>query len=182
MGVSSFVLELKLWHLMFWHLMTFLVTLTCDSTLLLRILAFLGQFEYIFTTTISKRSILIRFEALMSCIESNGHAPDEYQPDDNKKNWFHPGLTIPIWIPPAKLQNSGFSTSREIYRKPLHIISKPTVGLSLKMCGARESLFGVVSRVFLLEGKGKLFFTDSSNGFLFWGSPYSCFFRGVSPF
>ncbi len=43
--------------------MTFLVTLTCDSTLLMKILAFLGQFEYMFTTTITKRSILITLEA-----------------------------------------------------------------------------------------------------------------------
>ncbi len=65
----------------------------------------------------------------MFCIGSNGHVPDDYQPDENKKNWFHPDLTIPVWIPPAKLQNSRFSSFREIYRKPLHIISKPTVTL-----------------------------------------------------
>ena len=127
MGVSPLVLELKLWHLIFLHLMTFLVTLTCGSTLLLKILAFLGQFEYIFTTTITKRSILIRLEAWMFCIGSNGHVPGEYQPDETKKNWFHPDLTIPVWIPPAKLQNSGVSTLREIYRNPLHINSEPTV-------------------------------------------------------
>ncbi len=129
MGVSPSVLEIKLWYLIFLHLMTFLVTLTCDSTLLLKCWAFLGQFEYIFTIIITKRSILIRLEAWMFCIGSNGHVPDEYQPDENNKNWFHPDLTIAIWIPPAKLQNSGFSTFREFYRNPLHIISKPTVGV-----------------------------------------------------
>ena len=66
----------------------------------------------------------------MFCIGSNGHVPDEYQPDENKKIWFHSDLTIPVWIPPAKLQNSGFSSFREIYRKPLHIISKPTIDLT----------------------------------------------------
>ena len=76
--------------------MTFLVTLTCDSTLLFKILAFLGQFEYIFTTTITERSILLRLEAWIFCIGSNGRVPDEYQADVNKKNGFFPDLTIPI--------------------------------------------------------------------------------------
>ncbi len=40
---------------------------------------------------------------------------------------FAIGLRIPITIPPAKLQDSGFSTFKEIYRKPLHVISDPTV-------------------------------------------------------
>ena len=128
MGVSPLVLELKLWLLIFfWYLMTFLMTLTCDIRLLLEIWAFLGQFKYIFTTTITKTSILIRLGAWMFCIGCNGRVLDEYQPDVNRKNWFYPDLTIPIGIPPAKLQNSGFSTFREIYRKPLHIISEPTV-------------------------------------------------------
>ena len=35
----------------------------CYFTLLFKILAFLGQFGYIFTTIITKRSILIRLEA-----------------------------------------------------------------------------------------------------------------------
>ncbi len=129
MGVSPLVLELKLWHLIFLHLMTFLLTLTCDSTLILEMWAFLGRFEDIFTTTITKRSILIRIGAWMFCIGCNGHVPDEYQPDVNKKNWFYSGLTIPIGIHPAKLQNSGFSTFREIHIKPLHIISELTVVL-----------------------------------------------------
>ena len=63
----------------------------------------------------------------MFCIGCNRHVPDEYQPDVNKKNLFYPDLTIPIGMPPAKLQNSGFSAFREIYRKPLHINSEPTV-------------------------------------------------------
>ncbi len=66
--------------------MTFLMTFTCDSTLLLNISTFLDQFKYIFTTIITKRSILIRLEAKMFCIRYNGHVPDEYQPDENKKN------------------------------------------------------------------------------------------------
>ncbi len=37
-------------------------------------------------------------------------------------------LLLEAWIYiPAKLQNSGFITFREINRKPLHIISEPTV-------------------------------------------------------
>ncbi len=68
----------------------------------------------------------------MFCIGCNGHVPDEYHPDVNKKNLFYPDLTIPMRISPAKLQNSGFSTFREIYRKPLHIISKLTVVVARK--------------------------------------------------
>ncbi len=115
--------------------MTFMVTLTCDSTLLLTILAFLSQFEYMFTIAITKRSILIRLEAWMFCIGSNGRVPDEYQRDENKKNWFHPDLTIPVWIPPANLLNSGFTTFREIDRKPLHINSERTVVFIPQGCG-----------------------------------------------
>ena len=115
-GISLHLGVVATWgfHIYFFlHLMTFLVTLTCDSTLLLEIWAFLGQFEHKFRTTITKRSILIRLGAWMFC---NGHVPDEYQPDVNKKNWFYPDLTNHIGIPPAKLQNGGFSTFREIYR------------------------------------------------------------------
>ncbi len=36
-------------------------------------------------------------------------------------------VLIPIAIAPAKLQSSGFSRFREIYRTLLHVISEPTV-------------------------------------------------------
>ncbi len=61
-----------------------------------------------------------------------GHVPDEHQADEKEENWPHPNLTIsgnPIsrTIPATKLQDSGYSTFREIYRKSLHIISELTV-------------------------------------------------------
>ncbi len=93
--------------------MTFLVTLTNDSMLFLEIWAFLDQHACIFTTIITKRSILIRFEALMFCIGCYGHIPDEYQPDKNEKKWFQPNLTISITMASATLQCSGFITFRD---------------------------------------------------------------------
>ncbi len=127
MGFSPLILESKLWHLIFLNLMIFLVTLTFDSILLLKMWAFLDQFAYIFTTIITKWSILIKLEAWMFCIGYHGHVPDEYQPDENKKNWFYANLRIPITISPAKLWISKFSNFGDICRKPLHIISKLTV-------------------------------------------------------
>ncbi len=57
----------------------------------------------------------------------NGPVSDEYQPDKNKENWLFSNLTISITIAPAKLQNGVFSSFRDIYRIPLHIISEQTV-------------------------------------------------------
>ncbi len=83
--------------------MTFPVTLTCDSTLLPKIWAFLDQFAYILTTIIPKWIILIKLEALIFYIEYHGHIPDEYQPDENEKKQFYPNLRIPITRAHAEL-------------------------------------------------------------------------------
>ena len=70
-----------------------------------------------------KHSDQIRNLAILHWMQWSCHdVPDEYQPYEYKKNWFYSDLTISITIAPAKLQNSGFSNFREMYRKPLHII------------------------------------------------------------
>ena len=57
----------------------------------------------------------------MIYIGCKGHVPDEYHPDVNKKNRFYPDLTIPIGIPPARLQNSGFSTFTVLVKSFAHL-------------------------------------------------------------
>ncbi len=76
--------------------MTFLVTLTCDSSLFLEIWAFLNKYECILQQSLQNEAF-----------------SDEYQSDENDKNWFHPNLKILITIAGEKLQYSGFSDLRE---------------------------------------------------------------------
>ncbi len=66
-------------------------------------------------------------DVLHCCIGCYGYIPDEYQPDKDEKKLFQPNLTISITMASAKLQDSGFSTFRELNRKSLHKISELTV-------------------------------------------------------
>ncbi len=124
MGVSPLVLELQLWHLIFLHLMTFLVTLTCDSTLILEMWAFLDQFEDIFTTTITKKKKHSHQNRSLDVLYWMQWACTRWVPTRCEQERM---TTIPIGIPLVKLQNSGFSTFKEIHRKLLHIISELTI-------------------------------------------------------
>ncbi len=108
--------------------MTFLVTFTFASALILELPACLSPLAYIFATNIMERCFPITQGTWTFPIGCNGHVPDEYFPDVIKKNWLYPDLTISIWLPAAKLHNSMLSSFKAICRKWFRKISERTVG------------------------------------------------------
>ncbi len=131
MAISPLDIESKLWHLIFLHLMTFLVTFTFDIALFLELLACLSPLAYILATIIMERCFPIMQMTWTFPIGCNGAVPDEYFPDVIQKNRFYPNLTISIWLHGAKLHNSVLSSFRVICRKRFRKISERTVNLFL---------------------------------------------------
>ena len=127
MGFSTLDSESKLWHLIFLHLMTFLVTLTFDFVPFLEMPGCLEPLAYILATIKMKTHIPYIFEAWTFYIGFNGHFPDEYFSDAIKKNRLYLNHTISLLWWYAKLHCNSSSSFRVICKKPFHKITQRTV-------------------------------------------------------
>ena len=123
--------ESKLWHLIFLHLMTFLVTLTSHFVLPLEMSGFLEPSAYMLGKIRMKMCNPSIFEALTFYIGFNGHVPDEYVPDVIESNRLYLNLTISILWWYAKLHYHSSRSFRVISKKPFHKIRQRTVGAIL---------------------------------------------------
>ena len=134
MGFSALDLGSKLWHLIFLHLITFLVTLTFNLTLPIEILGCLEPLAYLLATNKMKTCNHCMFGAWTFYIGFNGQVPDEYSPDAIRKNWLYLNHTISLLCWYAKLRYSSSSSFRVICNKPFHKIRQQSVRVLPTWC------------------------------------------------
>ncbi len=144
--------------------MTFLVTFTLDSALFLELLPCLSPLAYILVTIIMERCFPTTQMTWTFPIGCNGHVPDDYFPDVIKKNWLYPDLTISIWLPASKLQNSVLSIFRAICRKRFRQISEPTVSTNISNF-VMDCLL-----LYLLAILARIFFSQACESYLMFGT------------
>ena len=123
--------------------MTFLVTLTLHFVFLLEMSGCPDHLADILATVKMKDCNLSIFEAMTFYIGFNGHVPDEYFPDDIKKNrlYLNHSISIIWWC--AKLHYCLSSRFRAICNKPVHKIMQRTAEVWEKSTKSMNPDFGI---------------------------------------